>query len=298
MALALNAEQQQILLDGLRAAAEQVLTIYRRDFTVETKTDESPLTEADMAAHHALVALLGEHFPQWPVLSEESESVPFAKRSQWHRYWLVDPLDGTKEFVKRSGEFTLNVALSEEGVPVFGIVMAPALETAWWGQVGEGAWKQVANGQAQAIAVRQLPAPEDVPWKIVGSRSHGAAAFESFCQGLPAHERVSMGSSIKLCLVAEGHADLYPRLAPTCEWDTAAAQAIVNAAGGQVLDAHTLQPLRCNQQESLLNPDFIVCNQRDSRWEHALAAALGGATGTRRASVSSRVGSGRRDPIG
>ncbi|MFC4974172.1 3'(2'),5'-bisphosphate nucleotidase CysQ [Halomonas beimenensis] len=261
------------LIQGVQTTAFKVLDIYRRDFEVETKADESPLTEADMASHRALVALLEALTPEVPILSEESGEIPFETRQAWHRYWLIDPLDGTKEFIKKNGEFTLNVALVEDGVPVFGIVHAPVLETTWWGQSGQGAWKQV-GGEASAIRVRQLPDPEVSPWKIVGSRSHGSAEFEAFCAQLPAHERVFMGSSLKLCLVAEGAADLYPRLAPTSEWDTAAAQAVVTAAGGEVLNAHSLEPLRYNQQDSLLNPFFIVCCQRDERWEKALRYGL------------------------
>ncbi|MBS9402907.1 3'(2'),5'-bisphosphate nucleotidase CysQ [Halomonas sp. TRM85114] len=261
------------LLEGVHAAGREVLAIYQRDFTVETKADQSPLTEADMAAHHALVALLESVSPGVPILSEESGEIPFATRQAWSRYWLIDPLDGTKEFIGKNGEFTLNVALIEDGVPVFGIVHAPVLETTWVGQLGQGAFKH-KGGETTPIRVRALPDPTETPWQIVGSRRHGAETFDAFCSRLPAHECVSMGSSLKLCLVAEGEADLYPRLAPTCEWDTAAAQAVVTAAGGEVLDAETLEPLRCNQQDSVLNPFFIVAGQRDPRWVEALSTAL------------------------
>ncbi|MDR5907806.1 3'(2'),5'-bisphosphate nucleotidase CysQ [Franzmannia qiaohouensis] len=261
------------LIEGVHAAGREVMAIYARDFSVETKDDQSPLTEADMASHHALVALLEDLTPEVPVLSEESAEIPYATRQAWQRYWLIDPLDGTKEFVSKNGEFTLNVALIEDGVPVFGIVYAPVLQTTWVGQVGGEAFK-IAQGIYANIQVRELPDPEVAPWKVVGSRRHGAETFEAFCAGLPAHECVSMGSSLKLCLVAEGNADLYPRLAPTSEWDTAAAQAVVTAAGGEVLNVETLETLRCNQQESVLNPFFIVCGQRDERWTQALSAAL------------------------
>ncbi|XKE43748.1 3'(2'),5'-bisphosphate nucleotidase CysQ [Halomonas organivorans] len=264
---------REALLDGVRSAGEKVLAVYRRPFEVETKADESPLTEADLAAHRALTGLLAGLTPEVPVLSEESAEVPFATRRAWHRYWLVDPLDGTKEFVRRNGEFTLNLALVEEGVPVFGIVHAPVPGILWYGQLGQGAVRLDAAG-CWSIRVRPLPDPECRPWRVVGSRVHGVEAFEGFCARLPRHERVSLGSSLKLCRVAEGGADLYPRLAPTCEWDTAAAQAVVTAAGGQVLEARTLRPLRCNRGESLLNPSFVVCGQRDPRWERALADSL------------------------
>ncbi|WP_280551828.1 3'(2'),5'-bisphosphate nucleotidase CysQ [Halomonas sp. 25-S5] len=264
------------LIAGVDAAGREVMAIYRRGFTVEHKADDSPLTEADMAAHHALLALLERELPGLPVLSEESDATAFATRRHWERYWLVDPLDGTREFVAGNGEFTLNVALVEAGVPVFGIVHAPALpegDVTWWGQVGQGAFRR-EGGRERAIGVRELPDPEREPWQVAGSRRNGLAAFETFCRALPAHATLNIGSSLKFCLIAEGQADLYPRLAPTHEWDTAAAQAIVTAAGGQVLNVETLEPLRCNQGESLLNPGFIACGQGDPRWEKALAEAL------------------------
>ncbi|TDR57232.1 3'(2'),5'-bisphosphate nucleotidase [Halomonas ventosae] len=282
----LDQETIERLIAGVAAAGREVMAIYRRGFAVEHKADDSPLTEADMAAHHALLALLARETPDIPVLSEESGEIPFATRRGWARYWLVDPLDGTREFIAGNGEFTLNLALVEEGVPVFGIVHAPALPegaVTWWGQVGQGAFRREIAGEGESaqpgssdrpIRVRALPDPDIEPWQVVGSRRNGREAFEAFCQALPAHATLNIGSSLKFCLIGEGRADLYPRLAPTCEWDTAAAQAIVTAAGGQVLDAETLQPLRCNQQESLLNPGFIACGQRDARSEAALAKAL------------------------
>lgn len=277
--VSLSSEHKDALVAGVEDAGRLVLEIYQRDFDVEHKDDNSPLTEADLAAHHALVALLEQLTPGTPVLSEESGEIAAETRLGWDCYWLVDPLDGTKEFVNRNGEFTLNVALIEHGVPVLGVVHAPVLGVTWFGDRQHGAWRteQAPSGQApvrQPIRVRDLPDPAVAPWVVVGSRRHGAEAFEAFCAGLPASECTSMGSSLKLCLVAEGKADLYPRLAPTCEWDTAAAQAVVTAAGGEVLDAVTLMPLRCNRGESLLNPFFVVCGQRDRRWEQALAAAL------------------------
>lgn len=268
------------LREGVEAAGRNVLVIYERDFTVETKADDSPLTEADLVANRLLIALLQEVSPDVPILSEESAMVPYSVRRAWDRYWLIDPIDGTKEFINRNGEFTLNVALIERGVPIFGIVHAPVLASTWWGGRIGGAWKRQGD-QTSAIHVRDLPNPEHAPWKIVGSRLHGAAAFETFCQYLPRHERVSMGSSLKLCLVAEGKADLYPRLAPTSEWDTAAAHAIVLAAGGEVANAATLEPLRYNGRESLVNPDFVVYAKRDPRWEYALSQSRHLITGKR-----------------
>ncbi|WP_010525979.1 3'(2'),5'-bisphosphate nucleotidase CysQ [Nesterenkonia sp. F] len=264
------------LIAGVHEAGRRVLEIYEEDVDVEYKDDASPLTQADLAAHRALIALVGEVTPDVPVLSEESGDVPWEERRGWSRYWLIDPLDGTKEFIRKNGEFTLNVALVEDGEPVFGIVHAPVLSQTWIGQAGQGSVRLDGGEDAAPtpIAVRPLPGPGDGPWKIVGSRSHGSEEFEAFVARLPEHERVSMGSSLKLCLVAEGEADLYPRLAPTSEWDTAAAQAVVTAAGGEVLRADTLEPLRCNQQESVLNPSFVAASARGRVWEDALAGTL------------------------
>nr|WP_104203721.1 3'(2'),5'-bisphosphate nucleotidase CysQ [Halomonas saliphila] len=255
------------LIEGVHAVGQQVLKIYVRDFVVETKEDKSPLTEADMASHHALVALLEAETPGVPILSEESGGIPYETRRSWQRYWLIDPLDGTKEFIKKNGEFTLNVALIEEGVPVFGIVHAPALQTTWIGHVEHGAWKKEGEGPCYMIATRSLPDPEQDPWQIVSSRSHASLEVEAFCAGLPKYERIVVGSSLKFCLIAEGKADLYPRFGPTCEWDTAAAQAVVTAAGGAVLNIQTLKPLLYNQQESLLNPFFIACGEQELPWQ-------------------------------
>lgn len=261
------------LLDGMLTTGREVLEVYRRDFSVQHKDDNSPLTEADLLAHHTLTALLETLTPGVPVLSEESAPVDFDIRRHWQRYWLVDPLDGTREFVDGTGEFSLNVALIEDGVPVFGMVHAPVLGVSWIGQQGQGATR-LEGEQQRNIRVRPLPARGAAPWQVVGSRSHSVGLFDTFCASLPPHERLVMGSSIKLCLIAEGEVDLYPRFGPTSEWDTAAAQAVVSAAGGGVLNARTLEPLRCNQQDSLLNPSFIVCGQRDERWELALHTAL------------------------
>lgn len=247
-------------------AGEQILAVYQQDFTVVNKQDSSPLTDADMRAHHLICNRLAQLTPNIPVLSEESSAKESLDRMEWTRYWLVDPLDGTKEFVKRNGEFTVNIALIDNGVPVMGIVHAPALDISYWGELGRGAFKQVGQAAPAAIQAAQPPLPGK-SWKVVGSRSHASADFETFMTALPNAELVSMGSSLKLCLVAEGAADLYPRFGPTSEWDTAAAQAVVEAAGGQVLRIPGLTTLRYNQDPlSLLNPWFIVCTQPHKDW--------------------------------
>jgi 3'(2'), 5'-bisphosphate nucleotidase len=256
---------QQIITIA-RQAGEKILAVYGQDFAVTDKADHSPLTEADLQAHRHIVACLSRLTPTVPVLSEESAPQDIAQRMSWTRYWLVDPLDGTKEFIKRNGEFTVNIALIDHGVPVLGVVHAPVLDCTWWGEQGRGAFVAQGNAPAHAIHVAEPPSPGQ-PWRVVGSRSHGTPELQAFVQRLPGAEMVPVGSSIKLCLVAEGKADLYPKLGPTGEWDTAAGQAVVEAAGGQVLSWPDLRPLRYNQRpDTLINPDFMVCARPDDYW--------------------------------
>jgi 3'(2'), 5'-bisphosphate nucleotidase len=224
-------------------AGEAIMAIYGREFTVEEKEDKSPLTEADQAANDIIVAGL-EALPQAiPVLTEEAVEA-FTGADAQGRYWLVDPLDGTKEFIKRNGEFTVNIALIEQGRPVLGVVYAPALNVTYLGAEGVGAFK-VAEHRAGK------------PWRVVGSRSHASQDTLDWLQPLGEYELVPMGSSLKLCLVAEGAADLYPRLGPTCLWDTGAAHAVVNAAGGAVETPDGLVLSYANTAETL-NPWFVV----------------------------------------
>jgi 3'(2'), 5'-bisphosphate nucleotidase len=234
-------------------AARAILDIYESDFAVELKDDRSPLTAADRAAHAVIIEGLAALQPALPILSEESAGSEIEGRRNWPRYWLVDPLDGTKEFIKRNGEFTVNIALIEGHEPVLGVVAAPVLGTAYAGTVGSGAFRQSGRGR-EPIEVRR-PAAE--PLRVVGSRSHAAPALAAFLDTLGPHEMKPMGSSLKICLVAAGEADLYPRLGPTSEWDTAAAQAVLIAAGGSMMDLSG-QPLTYNARESLLNPHFLA----------------------------------------
>ncbi|GGD67113.1 3'(2'),5'-bisphosphate nucleotidase CysQ [Lacimicrobium alkaliphilum] len=243
-------------------AGKAIMDIYARDFEVTDKQDNSPLTEADLAAHHIIVDGL-KAISDLPVLSEESADIAWQERSQWQQYWLVDPLDGTKEFIKKNGEFTVNIALIEDGEPVLGVVFAPALNTTYVGAVGEFARVSKAGEMTE---LRPAIHQNDEIWKVVGSRSHQSPQIQALLDQLPGDtELVAMGSSLKLCLVAEGKAHLYPRLGPTSEWDTAAAHAVVNAAGGTVCEleeqkplSEQQKPLRYNQKESLLNPYFLV----------------------------------------
>lgn len=248
------------LTDLAREAGERIMRVYRRDFAVETKADESPLTEADRAAHDRILAGLRKLTPGIPVLSEEGGLPGYDSRRRWAVYWLVDPLDGTKEFVKKNGEFTVNIALVEGGQAVLGIVHAPALETTYLGLLGGGAFR-IHDGERTPIRTRALPSG---PLTFVVSRSHRGEAVDRLLERLPPHQCISVGSSLKFCLVAEGKADLYPRFGPTSEWDTAAAQCVVEAAGGRVTRVD-LTPLSYNTKTSLLNPDFLVFG--DPEWE-------------------------------
>ena len=253
------------LLDEVRriaaAAAARVLRVYHSPFEVERKADESPLTEADLAAHRTIVEGLRALSPAIPVLSEESADVDFATRAGWSRYWLVDPLDGTKDFVKRNGEFTVNIALIDYHEPVLGVVAVPVTGVSYAAARGLGARRYDADGMS-ALRAR---APASPPWRVAASRSHADRRTEAFIRNLGPTERISIGSSLKFCLLAEGEIDLYPRFGPTCEWDTAAAQCVVEQAGGRVTDVG-LEPLRYNTGESFLNPFFLAFGDPTVDW--------------------------------
>lgn len=245
-------------------ASERILEIYATAFSVTAKEDHSPLTAADLASHQTIVAGLRELTPNLPVLSEESATLPFAERQSWPRYWLVDPLDGTKEFVKRNGEFTVNIALIDNHEPVLGVVRVPVTGLCYFAARSYGAFREEPGQPPQPIAVKPLPAGE--PARVVGSKSHSGPGLQKFVAALGPHQLVTIGSSLKLCQVAEGAADVYPRMGLTSEWDTAAAQVIVEAAGGCVVSAETGQPLRYNTRDSLLNPYFIVYGDAGRDW--------------------------------
>ena len=250
-----------------RRAGAAILEVYSQPFDVAHKEDKSPLTEADLRAHAIIVEGLQALTPSLPVLSEEDSNVPFEKRRGWHRYWLVDPLDGTKEFVSRNGEFTVNIALIEDHRPVLGVVHVPVKNTTYLGSIEHGAFQQSHQNAPEPI---QVQSSAQLPLRVVGSRSHAkAGSMDAYLERLGAHTLLSVGSSLKFCLIAEGSADLYPRFGPTSEWDTAAAHAVVEAAGGAVVDVRG-QPLRYNTKAELLNPNFLVFGQRSDRWLTAL----------------------------
>ncbi len=252
-------------LDPLRKivadASSAILDIYQKDFSIYEKKDKSPLTEADILANQIIIDGLSE-ISDYPILSEEGKDVSWKERRYWSRYWLVDPIDGTKEFIKKNGEFTVNIALIENGEPVLGIVTAPVQGVNFIGIKNSGAWKEDCNGNRAKLVDKK---PPEKDWLVIESRSHNSDAVLALVDELPGAEFIAMGSSLKLCSVAEGLADIYPRFGLTSEWDTAAAQAVVEAAGGKVLKLD-LSPLRYNTKESLLNPYFIVCSEIDSKW--------------------------------
>jgi 3'(2'), 5'-bisphosphate nucleotidase len=248
------------------AAGAAIMQVYARDFDVESKADQSPLTEADLASHHLIVDGLRALTPDIPVLSEESSAIAWDMRRQWRRYWLVDPLDGTREFVKKNGEFTVNIALVEDGIAVFGVVHAPALGLTMHGTLGTGAF--VRDGGRDLPVQSRRPAPS--PLRVAASRSHLDARTAAALEKMGEVETQGMGSSLKFLRIAEGLVDVYPRFGPTSEWDTAAAQAVLEAAGGLLLRLDGT-PLRYNTKESLLNPDFIALGDADLPWRLWLA---------------------------
>jgi len=245
-----------------RKAGRQILEIYGSDFRVGFKEDSSPLTAADLASHHCLAEGLAALRPAYPLISEESKSLPFEERSGWETFWLIDPLDGTKEFIKRNGEFTVNVALIHRHRPVLGVVYAPAKALCYFASEGCGAYKQIDDSSPRRI---EVTASAHHPPRVVGSRSHRTEGLALYLNRLGEHRLMSIGSSLKLCWVAEGAADLYPRIGPTSEWDTAAAHCIVKEAGGEVTDLRG-EPLSYNAKPSLLNPYFLVFGDKSRDW--------------------------------
>ena len=243
-------------------AAAEILAVYETEFNVDNKEDRSPLTAADMASHRLICRELEKLTPEIPILSEESSAIPYTTREGWQRYWLVDPLDGTREFIKRNGEFTVNIALIEQHKPVLGVVHVPVKNICYYAAAGLGSFKREA-GKTTPLKVRPTRAGN---YTVAGSRSHGSEKQTEFIDRLGANvEMMAIGSSLKFCLVAEGLVDIYPRFGPTSEWDTAAAQCVVEQAGGTVTDI-SFQPLLYNTKESLLNPEFLVIADNSFDW--------------------------------
>lgn len=248
------------IIEIARKAGSAILDVYNTDFSVEVKEDQSPLTEADKRANAVIVEGLSRLFPEIPVISEETRTVAYEVRRHWDSFWLVDPLDGTKEFVKRNGEFTVNIALVKSGAPILGVVFQPVGNHLYWAAQGRGAWKST-NGEAAVQLNGGAHFSGKVEVTVVASRSHLTSEVTAFVEELEAAgkkvEFISAGSSLKLCLVAEGRADVYPRFGPTMEWDTAAAHAVALEAGRRVVEYGNGRTLLYNK-ENLLNPFFIV----------------------------------------
>ena len=234
-------------------AGSAVLEIYDTDFDVETKSDNSPLTIADKKSHQIIVSGLKKLYPDIPILSEEGKDTEYSERRKWDTFWLVDPIDGTKEFIKKNGEFTINIALIKNNYPIFGSVYAPYLKELYWASEGLGSWKSENKKPELQIFTNS----NDKKNRIVISRSHPNEKVTDFISKYDSYELIRMGSSLKLCCIAEGKADIYPRLGPTSEWDIGAAQCIVEEAGGNVLEYDTNVRLSYNKK-NILNPFFIV----------------------------------------
>lgn len=267
----LSGEIREGVIAIARQAADAILAVYDSEFAIQHKDDRSPLTAADLAAHRCIVAGLAALTPDIPVLSEESaHEVPTALRRSWSRLWIVDPLDGTREFIKRNGEFTVNIALVDAGEAVFGVVQAPVTGDLWHGSAGQGAFRREGD-QETALRVRT---PASAPLRVAASRSHRDGRTEAFLARMAASvagqvEPIGLGSSLKFCRVAEGGLDVYPRFGPTSEWDTAAAQCVLERAGGAVLDPLG-RPFRYNQRDTVLNGDFVAIGDTSLPWREWL----------------------------
>ncbi len=246
------------LIEVARQAGRAILEVYGTDFEVSQKQDDSPLTLADTRSHAIIAGSLRDRYPDIPVLSEEGREIPFEERRKWDRFWLVDPLDGTKEFIKRNGEFTVNIALVQGHMPVVGVIYIPVSDRVFVADVGEGCW-EISSGGRKKLTVS--PISPHGPVRLVRSRSHPTPGLEQFLSLIPSHLVINRGSALKFCSVAGGEADFYPRFGPTWEWDTAAGQAIVTAAGGIMLDLSG-KPFVYNK-EHLLNGPFIVSSSME-----------------------------------
>jgi 3'(2'), 5'-bisphosphate nucleotidase len=250
-------------------AGREIMQVYAQQFAVEEKADASPLTQADLRSQQRIVAGLEQLTPGTPILAEESATVAFEERRDWHEFWLVDPLDGTREFVSRNPEFTVNIALIRDHRPVLGVVHVPAQDLDYYGCENHGAFRQASGESPTPIRVT---VPAASPLRVVGSKSHRGDSLDRLLPRLGPYELRPIGSSLKLCLVAEGSADFYPRLGPTMEWDTAAAHAVAECAGARVVDLDG-EPLRYNLRETLTNPHFLVFADSQRDWLGAVRAA-------------------------
>jgi 3'(2'), 5'-bisphosphate nucleotidase len=253
-----------------REAGAAIMKVYARNFSASQKENQTPLTEADTAAHEVIIRRLEKLRPALPIFSEEAVG-DFSGADNSGRYWLVDPLDGTKEFIKRNGEFTVNIALIKKGRSILGVVYAPVLNVAYLAAEGLGAFKVGADGQCAPIRVAEHK--EGSSWRVVESRSHAGDSLTAFLHQLGSHELMSMGSSLKFCLVAEGTADIYPRMGPTSLWDTAAAQCVVEQAGGAVIQL-TGESISYADPSVVLNPFFLVHGKSTVNWADLVRGSI------------------------
>lgn len=250
-----------------KQAGDQVLNIYQSDFTVEYKTDKSPITDADLASQECICQGLRYLTPDLPIISEESVPISFQKRRSWEKYWLIDPLDGTKEFLEKNGEFTINIALIEQHKPCLGVIFVPSMNICYFAKQGLGAYKQAGETQPELMLGRAWK--EEQPVTVVISRRHGMEELKKFLVQFSSLNLLYCGSALKFCWLAEGLADMYPRFSPTFEWDTAAGQCILNEAGGQVIDK-TGKELQYNRSFSLQTSDFLAVADKQYHWLHYL----------------------------
>ena len=252
----LNEQLISSTVEIAKLAGEGIIEIYNSDFDYQLKKDLSPITAADNLSHIIITKRLKILTPEIPVLSEENCDIPYKIRANWTKYWLVDPLDGTKEFIKRNGEFTVNIALIENNTPIFGVIHLPVTSETYWGSQVNGSFYSSGNNDVKEIRVSEN---HQNPIRLVASRSHPSEMLNSLLKKIVDYEIIEVGSSIKFCHIASGQADCYPRFGPTSEWDTAAGEAIVSSAGGHVVAANG-HSMKYNVKEEYLNPNFIVSN--------------------------------------
>jgi len=254
----LNEQLISSVVEIAKEAGIAITEIYNSDFDYQLKKDLSPITAADNLSHNIITERLKTLTPNIPILSEENCNIPYKIRSQWTQYWLVDPLDGTKEFISKNGEFTVNIALIENNTPIFGVIDIPVTNETYWGSKVNGSFCSDANNDVKQINVSE---DNQNPIRLVASRSHPSNMLASLLEIIVDYEIIEIGSSIKFCLIASGQADCYPRFGPTSEWDTAAGEAIVSYAGGRVVTARG-NSMNYNAKKDYLNPNFIVSNDK------------------------------------
>ena len=257
----------QTLIENLirisKNAGEAIMGVYESDFSINIKTDQSPLTKADLLSNKIICQSLKEITPEIPILSEESSDIPYQERMEWKQYWLIDPLDGTKEFIKKNGEFTTNIALIREGRPVFGIIHVPVTNHTYWGSMEFGAF-ELSGDSSEDIKKIVVSNTNDSKLRIVTSRSHPSGDLKSLLDRIENYKLVTTGSSLKFCLIAKGEADIYPRLGLTCEWDIAAGEIIAKSAGADVVSTKN-KVIEYNSKEDYLNPFFLVSNSTENK---------------------------------